>query len=336
MVGDAMKIRLLAIGGMAGAALLAGIAAAQAVNPAWPQIDLKDLEKCRPVIQQVHWLEQAHIRNLIERDCGARADAADACRSARRWLTETRTKDDLVWFFEGNDRCTGADYPCFGVQVFNTARTGEHAARWTKVFLDKAAQSYGVTPGMDFRATAGEADKCVAGIWAAKYQEAIPVQADDEPTPVAAPVVAPIIASVSAPASASDAPTAPAFAASIKAPSPVVAADAAKEEAAAKLALQASKELAAAPSAHAAAASDCANMDVAAGKRIDACSAALAAMKPEAAGYEELLTHRMSAFLAAGRATEAIADGDRLAARKPGGEAKLASCRIRVLTAGAR
>ncbi|MCY0726172.1 hypothetical protein OVW19_31015, partial [Klebsiella pneumoniae] len=79
----------------------------------WPQIELADLEQCRPVIAQVHSIEEAHVRKIAVNECNAPARfySTESCRTARRWLAKTESQDDLVWFFEGNDRCQGTDYP---------------------------------------------------------------------------------------------------------------------------------------------------------------------------------------------------------------------------------
>ncbi len=199
-----MKISLALIGS-ASVTALAGIAVAQATRVAWPQIEMADLEHCRPVIAQVHKLEESYVRDVTARECNAPARyySTESCRTARRWLAKTQSQDDVVWFFEGNDRCQGTDYPCFGVRIYNTVRTGDEARRWTKYFLDKSARPFSVTRGMDLWTAAREADTCVSGLWAAKYRDmaappAPPPVEVAEAAPPPAPPVEPAAAAVAA------------------------------------------------------------------------------------------------------------------------------------------
>ena len=63
-------------------------------------------------------------------------------------MAESSVEDPLDWFFKGNDRCEGGDYPCFGPALYNDPRTGEDARYWIASFEDSAASTKTITPGM--------------------------------------------------------------------------------------------------------------------------------------------------------------------------------------------
>jgi hypothetical protein len=350
-----MKISLILIGSVSATAL-AGIAVAQATRAVWPQLDIADLEQCRPVIAQVHRLEQAYIRDVTTRECNAPARyySTESCRTARRWLSKTESQDDVVWYFEGNDRCQGTDYPCFGIKIYNTPRSGVEAQRWARYFLDKSAKPYRVTRGMDLWTAAREADTCVSGVWASRYRmanappEPPPVQvAEAPPLPIAAapPAATPAVEAseaVSAAPAVQDAASAAGIAAAA-APSAAVAAAAAEAAAATTVAAATSVAAtaalasdpateaapAAAAPAEAAATQAAAAPPPAASVAAAPVTATLKPAKKGSAGKETI--QQVSALIDEGKTAEAIALGDRIAAGQSAGDAQLTACRTRVM-----
>ena len=320
-----MKISLILIGSVSATAL-AGIAVAQATHAVWPQIDIADLEQCRPVLAQVHKLEQSYIRDVTARECNAPARfySTESCRTARRWLSKTESQDDVVWFFEGNDRCQGTDYPCFGVKIYNTVRSGDEARRWAKYFLDKSSKAYSVTRGMDLWTAAREADTCVSGVWSAKFRTANASASPTAPVPVQVADVAP------EPAAAPAGPPPP-----LEAKAPLTAdAEALAGAATAAIAATATAtEIAPAPAAAAPAAASATTPVTAAPPPAAPVIAAAAptVLKPETASATSDPMAPVLTLIAAGKTTEAIALGDQLAAGQPKGEGNLTACRTRVL-----
>jgi hypothetical protein len=340
-----MKISLILIGSVSATAL-AGIAVAQARN-VWPQLDISDLERCRPVIAQVHRIEQSYIRDITTRECNAPARfySTESCRTARRWLSKTESQDDIVWYFEGNDRCQGTDYPCFGVKIYNTVRSGAEARRWAKYFMDKSAKPFSVTRGMDLWSAAREADTCVSGVWASKFRMAN-MPSGPDPTLVAdapPPAEPPAQAAESAPAqvaeSAAVPPSAPAGESAEAAAEIMVAAT----DAAAATATTIAAASAPVATTAAIAADKLATAAVAAAAPETATTAAVAAAPPPAAVTATLRPERKKGgagketmqavieLIAEGKNGEAIALGDKIAASQPAGDGQLTACKTRVL-----
>ena len=171
----------------------AGIAIAQT---SWPQVTRADLESCRTVISQAHRKEYDFINKDIANYCNAGPNAdAQNCKTMKDWLAETKAKDDVDWFYKGNGRCEMSDYPCFGPALYNDIRQGDDADYWGKIFLEHAARSQTITPGMEFWDATDAAGNCTATIWAKKFNAAgggaafrspvpRPVQPAPAPTPV--------------------------------------------------------------------------------------------------------------------------------------------------------
>ena len=351
----AMKKKLILVGALLGGTALSGIAMAQVVTSAWPRVGLADLEDCRPVISQAHKLEQAFVRDvMIEDACDRRTRmySSKNCKAAEKWLTETRVKDDTVWYFEGNDRCQGSDYPCFGVQIYNKVRKGAEADRWAEYILEKAGKPYGITRGMDLWTAARQADTCVAGIWAAKYQAQNGRRTLEGPPPVeiaeaerTAPAAAAAAGAGAAAAAgrAADEPPPP-----VEAKNPLTFADYASDATALAGASSESAATGAVAGATVALAAADAASDVAEASAPKAAPAETAApvetasaeapaadaptvLKPESGDGAADPMKPVLALIAAGKMSEAIALGDKLAASQPAGDGQLTACKTRVL-----
>lgn len=174
----------------------AGIAIAQA---AWPQITRADLEACRNVIAQAHKKEYDFINVDITSYCTSGSSRYDTenCKTVRDWLAETKAKDDVDWYFKGNDHCEGGDYPCFGPALYNDVREGDDRAYWANIFAEQATRTQIVTPAMEVWDATDAAGSCTAALWTKKYkamggttvvatpraQPAQPVQPVAAPTP---------------------------------------------------------------------------------------------------------------------------------------------------------
>jgi hypothetical protein len=352
-----MKITHLLAGSALGTATLAGIAVAQVASN-WPQVELNDLEQCRPVIAQAHSLEEAYVRKIAVSECNAPARfySTESCRTARRWLSKTESQDDLVWYFEGNDRCQGTDYPCFGVKIYNTVRSGEEARRWSKYFLDKSAKPFGITRGMDLWTAAREADTCVSGVWAGKYRTASsPAMPKSEPVQVAAaaapaaPLAEPPPVDVKAPLVETPAADELALAAAATAAAPAAATAAAATNAATTTAATAVAVTTAATAATVVKDEPAAaEQDLAAAEPVAVATPPAAAVTPPAsvaakatppvtASTKKAIAikgdpmQQIAALVAEGKTSEAIALGDKVAAGQPAGDGQLTTCRTRVI-----
>jgi hypothetical protein len=187
------------------AACIVGAANAQT----WPQLTAADLEACRPVIAQAHQKEFAFIETNSADYCSPNGkwQSAESCKSQRDWLAETKAKDDVAWYFKGNGHCEASDYPCFGPEFFNDARTGAEATRWSQRFAEMAAEGVTITSNMEFYDAAEKADNCAAGLWVKKFKAGGAVV-----TPVARPAPPPAPAAASTRIAASD----PAFQSNLK------------------------------------------------------------------------------------------------------------------------
>lgn len=182
-----------------GALAAAGLAIAQG---AWTTVSRVDLEVCRPVFAQVHAAEHAYIQAEIDRYCRRGSQYFDDrnCQTAQAWMAESRVRDPVDWYFEGNGSCEGSDYPCFGPALFNDPRTGEEARRWIGYFEDAAADASPITPDMELGEAARIGDNCIAKVWVGKYRGgATPAPAPLAPAPLVAAPVAPPAPTPSAP-----------------------------------------------------------------------------------------------------------------------------------------
>jgi hypothetical protein len=182
-----MKWRVaVAAAGAAGSLAVAGLGIAQG---AWPTVTKADLEICRPIYAQAHASEQGYIQLQINDYCqrGSQYYDQSNCQFMNEWMAETRAMDSLDWYYKGNGRCEGSDYPCFGPEIHNTARSGEDATYWIGVFEDHAADTTRITQGMEFWQAANVADNCTARAWVQKYRGAAP--ASRQPAQAAAPPV---------------------------------------------------------------------------------------------------------------------------------------------------
>lgn len=182
-----MKWRVaVAAAGAAGSLAVAGLGIAQG---AWPTVTKADLEICRPIYAQAHASEQGYIQLQMNDYCqrGSQLYDPSNCQFMTDWMAETRAMDPLDWYYKGNGRCEGSDYPCFGPELYNTARAGEDATDWIAVFEDHAGDTTRITQGMEFWQAANVADNCTARVWVQKYRGAAPVSR--QPAQAAAPPV---------------------------------------------------------------------------------------------------------------------------------------------------
>ncbi len=205
-----MKWRLISaviatLGAIAGAMGAAGLAIAQ--GP-WTTVTKDDLAICAPIFDEVHRLELIDYQKNVMRYCtnGDRDFDEDTCKDTTEGFAESQARNSLDWFYEGNARCEGSDYPCFGPALYNTPRMGEEADRWINTFTDDARKPARVTPDMTLRDAAFEGDRCIAQVWVRKYRAGggtvglTPPQAPVASAPVAAPTavakkVDPVLAS---------------------------------------------------------------------------------------------------------------------------------------------
>lgn len=175
----------MALPAACGVLAAAGLAVAQG---AWTTVTRADLEVCRPVFAQAHRAEHAYIQTEIDRYCrqGSQDFDTQNCQFAQTWLAESRARDPVEWYFEGNGRCEGADYPCFGPGLYNDPRTGEDARRWIAHFEDAAADASTITPGMQLSDATRIGDNCIAKVWVRKYRGG----SSPAPAPAPAPLAA--------------------------------------------------------------------------------------------------------------------------------------------------
>ena len=165
-----MKRRLVSV--IAAAAATIGAAGLALAQVPWPTLTKGDLQVCAPVYTEMHRLELDFIRNRVSEFCTQGSDyySADSCKNQRDWLAESKARDALDWYYEGNEHCEGSDYTCFGPGLYNAPRTGEDAAYWSAQFAEDAKQSIQITPGMDFYEAATIADRCTAQVWVKKFR----------------------------------------------------------------------------------------------------------------------------------------------------------------------
>jgi len=185
-----------------GVTAVAGLAIAQG---AWTTVTKADLEVCRPIFAQAHRLEHDYIRAEADDYCLRSSQYFDEenCKTMQTWLAESRARDPVDWYFEGNGRCEGSDYPCFGPALYNDPRTGADAQRWIGYFEEDAADAKVITPGMDLWEATRVGNNCIARVWVQKYRSGkappAPVAAAPPPKPV--PVTGPPPAIAQPPAS---------------------------------------------------------------------------------------------------------------------------------------
>jgi hypothetical protein len=133
-------------------------------NPTYPKITADDLVACKPEISTLHQLQIIYLKDEVRAEC-ASGKQNEMCEHRTEWLNDSSGKRDIDWFVEGNDSCSGSDYPCYGLGLYNDEEPNEGMIRDLSLDTYKLPTSF---EGRSWGDYSFVVDHCIAKIWVAK------------------------------------------------------------------------------------------------------------------------------------------------------------------------
>lgn len=156
-------------------------------TPPSPKITADDLIACKTEITKLHQLEIIFLKNETRTECASgKQDNLENCKHATDWLNGSSSKSDIDWFVEGNDSCSGSDYPCYGLGLYNDETPREDLIRDLSLDTYKLPTSF---EGRNWGDYSFVVDHCMAKVWVAKMDgQQAPLESDAPTSSLPSPV----------------------------------------------------------------------------------------------------------------------------------------------------